>query len=253
MRTLLAVLTTLCLLAACKRDPEVPEPTQPPGAALGTVKLTVVPVWNGGPFDKNVVYHNAAGQRVQVQVLKFYLAPLNLLDASGEHQLFEADLFDVVNGSQTRVVKAPISTYSVLRFGVGLPEYLNHGDITLIDPNAPLGNNSGMYWTWATMYRFALFEGRFDTLTGATGPLPYQFAYHTGMDTLYRRDVLPLALEVDSTDTARITLQVDVARFFTNGTDTLDLTEGASFHGEVSNLGLGIRIADLERDAFRLP
>ena len=40
------------------------------------------------------------------------------------------------------------------------------------------------------------------------------------------------------------------SRFFTNGTDTLDLTQGASWHGEVDNLGLALKLANLQSAAF---
>ncbi|MFT3884164.1 MAG: hypothetical protein QM724_01665 [Flavobacteriales bacterium] len=241
------MLAAVALFTACGREPATAPSVPCP------VKFTVEPVWNGAPFNKGTVYMNADDKRVQVQTLKFYLAPVTLLGGAQQAEILRADLFDVVNGGATRILQAPAGRYTGLRFGLGLPHDLNHTDITQIDPNTPLGNNSGMYWTWATMYRFTLFEGRFDNDPQASGPLPFQFAYHTGLDTLYRTRTLPVMLEVTPSDTTEIVLQVDVARFFTNGSDTLDLSQGSSFHGEPGLLELGMRIADLERDAFRLP
>lgn len=243
---LLAVLAAACITVTCKRDPDVPS------APHGYVKLSVVPTWNGAPFDKTVIYHNANDKRVQVSLVKFYLSPFTLTGSKAA-ELFDADLFDVTDGPVSRVMEAPIGHYTGTQFGLGLPYDLNHGDITTIDPNAPLGNNSGMYWSWATLYRFCLFEGHFDNDASATGLPPFNFSFHTGMDTLYRTVTLPTQLDVTKDDTTRLQVNVDVARFFTNGSDTLDLAQNAYFHGEVASVRLGIRIADLERDAFRLP
>lgn len=233
-------------LSACHKGSVAPE-------GMGAVRLIVMPVWDGGPFDKTQVYLNAAQQRVLVQLVKFYLARLELVAGGEGRELFDVDLFNITNGPETRTLDAAAGEYQGLRFGLGLPPDLNHTDPTTVPVEDPLGNNSGMYWTWATMYRFMLFEGRFDNDPQATGLLPFQFSLHTGLDTLYRTCDLPIDLEVLPNDTVDLLLEVDIARFFTNGTDTLSLAEGAQFHGEVQGLPLGIRLADLQRDAFRVP
>lgn len=219
----------------------------------GAVRLTVVPVWNGSPFDKTQVHLNAAQQRVLVQLVKFYLARMELVASGTAQPLFDADLFNITDGPETRMLEVAAGDYEGLRFGLGLPPDLNHTDVTTVPVDDPLGNNSGMYWTWATMYRFMLFEGRFDNDPQATGLLPFQFSLHTGLDTLYRTCDLPAEVHVVAGDTTDLRLNVDIARFFTNGTDTLSLADIAQFHGEVSNLPMGILIADLQRDAFSVP
>ncbi|MEO7080748.1 MAG: MbnP family protein, partial [Flavobacteriales bacterium] len=125
-----------------------------------------------------------------------------------------------------------------------------------IPPNAPTGNNSGMYWSWGSMYRFALFEGHFDTIPGNMGQLPFNFSIHTGFDTCYRERSIPINLQPGAVDTMRLNLLVDISRFFTNGTDTLDLTQGASWHGEVNDIGevinidLALKMANLQIASF---
>lgn len=244
---LLAGLAAAALLSACHKGSAV----DPEGQ--GAVRLSVIPIWNGAPFDRMQVYLNAADQREQIQLVKFYLARMTLVAPDVEHELFDADLFNITNGPETRILPVPAGDYQQLRFGLGLPPDLNHTDIATVPVNDPLGNNSGMYWTWATMYRFLLFEGRFDNDPQATGLLPFQFSWHTGLDTLYRERDLPLALEVPAGDTVDLPLYVDLARFTTDGADTLSFADIAQFHGEVQSLPLGIRIADLEQGAFRTP
>lgn len=241
-------LVVVLSLAGCRKDPEVPSM---PGTEAGMqpLKLTVKPLWNGAPFDKHVIYAAAGNQRIQVNELKFYLAPLRLIGEDGDADLFEADLFHVVNGPVTRILSVPVGSYQSVGLGLGLPYALNHRDLATIPPNAPTGNNSGMYWSWSTQYRFVIFSGRFDSDPAGTGEPPFVFDLHTGLDACYRTRTIPCALEVNGTDTARLTVSVDIARFFTDGTTVLDLSQGAVWHGS-DNLPLGMQVADLQVAAF---
>ncbi|MBS1570197.1 MAG: hypothetical protein JST45_12285, partial [Bacteroidetes bacterium] len=48
----------------------------------------------------------------------------------------------------------------------------------------------------------------------------------------------------------RLTITVDIARFFSNGTQVLQLSQGAMWHGEVDELGIGLKAADLQAAAL---
>ncbi len=236
-------IASLLLLVSCRKDPSAPETPAIPGTVL---KLTVKPTWHAASFDKNTIYTAAGDQRIHVSLVKFYLSPMELSGENGTTQLMDADLFDVTNGPQSRVLSVPIGTYYTLNLGLGLPPALNHRDIATIPPNAPTGNNSGMYLSWATQYRFLLFEGHFDSIPDGPGEPPYAFSLHTGLDTCYRTRAIPINLTATSGDTARLTINVDIARFFTNGNEVLQLSQGAMWHGEVDQLGLGLKAADLQ-------
>lgn len=243
------ITTALLLFTSCKKDPEDPASVVQP-IAMSVVKLTVKPVWANAPFDKNAVYGSAGGQRVQTTLLKFYLSPLELVANGTAQRLFDADLFDVTNGAVQRVLSIPAGNYQSLRLGLGLPPEINHIALNTIDPNAPTGSNSGMYWSWASMYRFVIFEGHFDNDLVATGPLPFNFSLHTGRDTCYRARTFPLPITATGADTTRITINVDVSRFFTDGNQVLDLSQGAVWHGEPDGFALGMKVADLEIGAL---
>lgn len=241
------LMATIFLFAACRQDPEL---TAPAGEAHVPLKLTVLPVWDGGPFDKNTVYGAAGDQRVQVTELKFFLAPLELTGPESAYQVFDADLFDVANGAVERVLSVPPGHYDAMHLGLGLPYELNHRDLATIPPNAPTGNNSGMYWGWGTQYRFVIFSGRFDSDPNGTGEPPYTFDLHTGLDTCYRTRTIPLQLEAAGDDTLRMTIRVDIARFFTDGNEVLDLSQGAVWHGDPDELPLALKVADLQVKAL---
>ena len=232
---------------SCRRDPPVPVPPPHPSTVL---KLTVEPLWNGAAFNKELVYSAAGSQRVKVTLVKFFLSPLDLAGDSAAASLIDADLFDVTNGPQVRLYTVPTGFYNSLNLGLGLPPALNHRDIATIPPNAPTGNNSGMYWSWATLYRFMLFEGKFDSIPGGQGEPPFNFSIHTGLDTCYRTRSFPVQLVASEADTARLTITVDIARFFSDGTQVLQLSQGAMWHGEVDELGIGLKAADLQAAAL---
>lgn len=240
-------MASLLLFTSCKRDTAIPAAPTRPSTVL---KLTVRPLWNGVPFSKENIYAAAGAQRVKISLVKFFLSPLDLEGDSGSASLIDADLFDVTDGPQYRTYTVPTGDYHTLHLGLGLPPALNHRDIATIPPNAPTGNNSGMYWSWATLYRFMLFEGKFDSLPNGMGEPPYNFSIHTGLDTCYRERILPIALTASTADTARLTITVDVAHFFANGTQVLQLSQGAMWHGDVDELGLGLKAADLESAAL---
>ncbi len=236
------LIAPLLFLAGCRHDqPVEPEPVVP---LTGVLKLTVRPTWNGADFDKTNVYLSAAEERVLIQMVKFYLSPIELIGDT-EVVASAAELMDITNGAQQRWMKIPVGTYNSLKFGLGVPYGLNHADITDIDPTLPLGSGQGMYWTWATMYRFMIFDGRYDTDPDATGTPPYQFSLHTGRDECYRDRVIPAPFAVSDGDTTGLVLAVDIARFFTDGDLVLDLSQGPQSHGEAQNLAPALRLSDL--------
>ena len=186
-----ATLIILLLLAtSCIKDPPVPGMPEPARVPL---KLHVTPVWNGATFSKDSVYLAAGGQRIQVDQLKFYLSPVVLESPAGGYQLLDADLFNLTDGAEHRVLDVPARNYHGLHLGLGLPHALNHQDLASIPPNDPLGNNSGMFWNWASQYRFVIFSGKWDSLPGAEGVPPFIFDLHTGLDTCYRVRTLPIS------------------------------------------------------------
>lgn len=237
------------MISCSKEDPAVPE-APVPSPSTGLVKLTVRPVWNGAPFNKTNVYLSAGDERILVQQVKFYLSRLTLVSEAGMRELSDAELLDITNGAQSRVFSTDTGAVDSLRFGLGLPPDLNATDITTIPPNDPLGNNGGMYWTWASMYRFLIFDGRFDTDPSGSGTPPFPFSIHTGRDTCFRSTALPLELTVTSADTAFIDLKVDLARFFTDGSAILKMSEGSQSHGEVEELGQSLKLSDLAIKSF---
>lgn len=250
-RTLGAILLLAVLISCAKEDPAIPD-ERTPSPTAGLVKLTVRPLWNGAPFNKTNIYLSAGDERILVQQFKFYLSRITLVSDAGARELSDAELLDITNGAVSRVFTTDTGSVDSLRFGLGLPPDLNATDITTVPPNDPLGNNGGMYWTWASRYRFVVFDGRFDTDPSASGTPPFPFSIHTGRDTCYRHTTLPLPLSISTSDTAYIDLDVDLARCFTDGNVIFRMSDGSQSHGEVQEMGQALKFSDLVIKAIQM-
>ena len=68
------------------------------------------------------------------------------------------------------IADVPVGTYAGLRFQVGLPFDLDHADVSVAPPPLDVG---GLYWSWATGYRFLRIDGN-------TTGLPQGFLIHLG-------------------------------------------------------------------------
>lgn len=238
-----AMLVVGMLLAGCGKVPGHPP--------VSSLHLEVAPYWGDEPFDRNATYDNGNGQRVLLQDLRFYLSDLSLVAGTDTVRIMDADLFMLLDGPVTREwsLEHTIAADAVT-FGIGLPPRLNHGDVTSYPVDHPMGNNAGMYWTWATMYRFFLLDGRFANDPNATGMLPFQFSIHTGLDTLFREFAAAVPMPPYPNGTARLQIRLDVAKLFRNGSMALDLAQGSQWHGTVDDLHIGERAADLQQAAF---
>lgn len=235
-RTLIALSLPL-LFAGCKPDEEV-EPTPTPTPTTGTLRLVVVPKWEGGPFAMNTVYTNVSDYRVKVEAIKFYLGNVRLLTGTTSTLAKDVDYFDLHNGAVTTEWAVASGTWTGMHIGFGVPQALNDADPINYPPGHPLDLANGTYWSWAMGYRFLIFDGRYDLDANGTGVPASPFSMHTGLNACYTEFDLDLGDGVAITvgNTTTLTLDMAVDRFFYTATDTIDLATENQTHG--SNLPL---------------
>jgi len=136
------------------------------------------------------------GVTIVPQTLRFYVSDIELLDAGGRATPLTLDQDgtwqrdDVAfisfddnakcssgeTASRTEAVgTAPALKYTAIRFTVGIPDALDHGDATIAA--SPL-NVSEMFWSWTSGYKFL----RFDTRVVAAGDqaAPDSYIFHLG-------------------------------------------------------------------------
>ena len=239
----LSFLSVTFILTACQHEPVEPEPA-PPVPTTGTLRMVIVPQWEGVPFALNSIQTNVNDYRVKVEFLKMYLGDVRLMNGNDSTNLDDIELFNFSNSPVVAEWPAAPGTWSVFRAGLGVPSRLNDADPIVYPPGHPLDLNNGTWWTWASGYRFVIFDGRYDTDANGAGSPIAPFSMHTGMNAVYREFDLALGngITITAGNTTTLTLDLAIDRFFYSATDTLDLVTENQTHGE--NIPLAMELTD---------
>lgn len=236
----LLFLAAAVFIGACRKDePVAPAPTDP---EMATLRVHVVPEWEGQPFEAFTEYLAPGGIRFQAEMLRFYLSDIRAVSATGEELLSTVKLLDVGNGASSFDLSVPEGTWLGLRAGLGLPHDLNYTNVALYGDSHPMSVNTGMYWSWATGYKFVLFDGRFNPDPLSTGALLSPFSVHTGMDTCYTTVDLFPALPFSTVKglATDVTLRVKVDGFLQTPEETIDVVTENQSHG--ANYPLALKL-----------
>jgi len=212
--------------------------------ATGQVRLHVLATWEGQPFVVSQEHHDVLDHRIFVDGLKLYLSNISLQGPSGNADLLEVGLFNFSNGEGTHVAAVASGTYNELHFGLGVSPGLNMSDPAQYAAGHPLSVSNGTYWTWASGYRFVMFDGRYDTDPNGTGTVLPTFSVHSGKNDCYATVVrqAPAPIHVLPGDTTEVYLAFAVDRFLYTASDTIDISTDNQSHG--NNLPLALRFTD---------
>lgn len=228
LKHFLGLTICLCILfTACKtkNKPEPTDPIVPP--TQGTLKINIIPKFNGLPFTFYTDYYNPINQRIQFEVVRFFLTNFYAKKTSGDSVLVtDAFKYDLGIGLTSFTVNLNPNDFTGMSFAFGVDASKNHLDPTLLNPSHPLSYNQAntMHWDWAQGYVFIKCEAKADTSGTGTGSLNQLIAFHTGDDTCYSpTPFLPKIFSISIGNTTTLNLDVDIAKFITSSTDTLDL------------------------------
>ncbi|MDZ4751816.1 MAG: MbnP family protein [Flavobacteriales bacterium] len=165
-------------LFGCKKD-ETTEAVV--STVIPKVNIHVSNEVDGTPIiPGNGNYTNANGELYTVNLLKYYIGHITLIDENGnEVALNDHDLIDVADPTSLIIAKTnvPNAHYVSLRFNLGIEESHNHTG----DQEGELDPIFGMIWTWDTGYIFFKHEGSFINSMGDNGPI----VYHYGTDEAF--------------------------------------------------------------------
>ncbi len=245
----LAGLLLSSTLVSCYRGPGV----SPEAVRTGTIRVVIRPTWEGQPFQMNQEYHNVSDYRVKVEGLRFYLGDVRFEDDGYFTSVKDVEFFDLQhNGDTVLWTNVPKGNWTSLRMGLGVPQALNAADPIVYPAGHPLNLALGTYWTWATGYRFVMFDGRYEVDGSGTGPLMQPFSMHTGMDLCYREFDVPLAtpLVVTGDRVSTVVLDLAVDRFFHHGGEVLDLATESQSHGGDPTHAVALELTDNIVNAF---
>jgi hypothetical protein len=251
----LLLIAVLGFVVACNPDDDSPTPDSSEPKLL----ITFEPNFNGQEVHIGDRFVNAHGCTVELTNMKFYISNLKLYRSSGDiDQLSDIGLIDIKNHKRTLDFEIPAGDYTGVSFDLGVPQELNGTAnpaflVSVYSPNHPLSESNGMYWAWQSGYRFFIFEGRFDTVPDATYTLPSTFAFHSGLDTLFREvGFFSRTFTASAGQTKHLMFSVDIEKIFVNDNDVINLWYEREFHGSLSQLDLGIRYANNTAASFNL-
>ncbi len=244
-------LPILLLLSACRPDPPVPPspPVDPPidttgTDTTGTLRITLVPTWEGEPFERFTEYSNFMDYRVTVELLKMYFGDVRLIQGEDTLVVKDVDLFDLGDGNVSADWPVQTGSWTKLRAALGVPDTLNYADPANYGPGHPLNVSNATYWHWAIGYRYVMFEGRYDTDPESTEPLITAYAIHPGMGPSYVEfELLPTGgISIAEDEVTELVVQVAVDRFFHSDAYTIDLATENTAHGD--NLPLQLKLVN---------
>jgi len=250
---LLLALFSILLLVGCEKDDEA--------AAEGPaqVSFTFAPYFDGSEMQISQRFINGDGYPLYISSLKFYLSNLRLItEDSTVVPLSDIEIVDFRNMHSTLSYNIPYGNYTQIAFDLGVPAELNSPEnpdfsISVFDGNHPLSESNGMYWGWQGGYRFFSIDGFCDTVPNQDEVLPLSYGLHSGLDTLFRSvPVFNHPFDVSSNDVALVPFAINLNTFFENGSSHIDLKYERQFHGNLSVLPLGIKIADNSAAAFEI-
>jgi cytochrome c peroxidase len=179
------------------------------GASLN---VKFLPQFNHLPlaFDalKNQI---ASGQKISVTRLDFLLSDFALRRADGTW-IQKNDWFAYISARDGKtnftLENIPAGNFDRIRFQIGLPPQINHGDAAQWPASHPLNPDvNHLYWSWSSEYVFLALEGSWQDGDKQSG-----FSYHLATDRKLMTIELPTALDLNSSREIQIALPVD--KFF---------------------------------------
>ncbi len=208
---------------------------------------------NGVNFGLNAAYQNASNIAIQYETFQFYLSDITLVNSNDEARLVsEIELFKFDNtGFSSIDFRVPFGDYKSISFGIGVKKALNEADpSTYSEEGHPLNITQNTYWGWASMYRFIMSEGRYDS--DLDGTYEGTFAYHTGREASYRTYNVSHEFEVNKKGDNSLAFTIDLYELIDHVGNEVDLLTEPYYHGGTENEDISTRISDNMHGAIRV-
>tara|TARA_B100000809_G_scaffold243770_1_gene269093 strand:+ start:4034 stop:5005 length:972 start_codon:yes stop_codon:yes gene_type:complete len=141
------------------------------------VNLNLIHEFDGSPFAYGQYYVDAAGNNIEFNRVQYYLSNI-AVESSVSSQVTVPDDTQIISAN---IINYPLGSVNAtnitgVNFNVGVPNALNHADITLQPTGHPLSYQSpSMHWGWASGYRFLVIEGKVDDNGDGTPNKLFQF------------------------------------------------------------------------------
>ena len=206
--------------------------------------------FNDDPLALGIVHLLNDSTEIVLENTRFFLSHIRAVKQNGEVVELEEyafmDIREPINPNlpnrQSLTFDLPSGNYSHLMMNLGLDSAQNYSDPDSYPIDHPLSTVTGMYWTWATQYRFLMIDGRANQPgeLGTSDDRP--FSYHPGGNHLYAEDVMVEGpFNVPSSATSNITLRMNVATWFDGPGGKIDPFTEFAAHDAPSEQPLAIK------------
>jgi len=131
----------------------------------------------GQPFQLNEVITAQNGTDYSIESLAFFMSRVQLVHDGGQVTVLDTNEVFYVNYNEPVVFLGmhDITTLESIRFGVGVPPYLNHLDISQYPEGHPLSFHTPvMHWGWSAGYMHMAMNGYGDDNNDGTPTAIYQ-------------------------------------------------------------------------------
>jgi len=235
----------LLTLAGCKEENDEPQPDPQAGLIqfliankAGNTDIAISPPGT---------YTNMANESFQVNLLKYYISNVELMEGS-EVKFTVPESYFLVDQSkpETRILQipdVPPGSYTGVRFLLGVDSTRNvSGSQTgALDPA------NGMFWTWNTGYIFFKLEG--NSSASANGELIYHiggFSEQMKTNAIRRHEISfgGQSLVVNGDRQAKVFLNADVLKLFEGGPSSDDDILISKLSFQMAQGGKALDLAD---------
>lgn len=209
------VIYVLLFIAACNKDDQQ--------VLTGKAAIQFNHVVDGQSLvltDKEFI--NAAGNKYNIEKLKYYVSKIRLTRADGDvFQLpdgyFLIEETGLSSRKQISIENIPAGQYTSLSFAIGVDSARNFSTEMV----GELNPNNDMAWNWVSGYKFLLLEGKFTTNSNVTDAM----VLHIGGNQSYRTVMINTAntgFSIQQNKTTTIELNADINKLF-NTLHVIDL------------------------------
>lgn len=214
------------------------------GLLPGELNIEFVLVQNGEEFALGDHFTNSNLDSVRLDKLRFYLA--NLALPGSNKKLSSVEIIDFESGkTQLRYGGLTPGIYTGLTLGVGLDSVKNASNPLDFSGKHPLSAYWGMYWSWASKYRFVVLEGRGNENGTIGGSDDILISIHTGGSENYQATSFNNAFEIPSGGRYDMVIEIDVDKIWGDSCcNPIDLRTDHQSHGEPGSRELAVKFSD---------
>ena len=202
---------------------------------------------DGEDFVANDVY-TINGVAVSFEIAQFYVSGITFMPEDGDPVSVDKHMLVTPTSASEAITELNKGKYQTITFDIGVQADANdqsEEDFTSRSSEDPLSmQQPSMHWNWSSGYKFIRLDGLADVDGDGTPETP--IAYHLGTNNFLTEVTNMLDNDVEADET-EMTIEVDIAKLFTDFDMTVDLDTHTA-----NNIPLAERFATNLATAFSI-